>query len=301
MAGVVYVVDTMRESMAEILMPSGTPAAPPLPCTGVPTSTTSPHQQPWSIFLCSLVSENNPRASTHRFRETTVVATQLAAIWFVGRALSRRTRPASFPTNTTYWLARTGVVVTFLSLPLASSSTMDGTAFASRVVEYARIPDSTPFRWWVRSQTITTDDGMLIGGIAGVLLASRSVVLPSLSPFHRCFARLGAFHAGSLVGIGITWTLPLPEMRPAVALKRYQSLLSLYSDPNFEFKLERFAKQELVQRITHLRPMVEHDQLHSIVQSRTPPNWLDTVAYKELVLAQVSRCTDHIEEYSTPP
>jgi hypothetical protein len=42
MAGVVFVVDTMRACMAEILMPSGTPAAPPLPCTGVPASTTSP-------------------------------------------------------------------------------------------------------------------------------------------------------------------------------------------------------------------------------------------------------------------
>jgi hypothetical protein len=90
-------------------------------------------------------------------------------------------------------------------------------------------------------------------------------------------------------------------MRPAVALTRYQALLSLYSDLNFESKLDRFTKQELVKRITHLRPMVEHDQLRNVVQSRMPPIWLDTVAYKELVLAQVSRCTDHIEEYSTPP
>jgi hypothetical protein len=98
--------------------------------------------------------------------------------------------PGKQPPYTTYWLARTGLVFTCLGLPAVACDTIAAVALASRVVEYECIPNATPFQWWARSNTMTADDGMLLGGVAGALLANRSVALRTL--FNRSFARLGS-------------------------------------------------------------------------------------------------------------
>jgi hypothetical protein len=105
------------------------------------------------------------------------VATSLLVL---GRVILRRPLPAQFPTKTTYWLNQSGIF-TAIFLPFAAYQSYSEVTFTSRALEHARISHSTPFRWCVRTDFISPDDGMLLGGLAGGLISFRSVALRSLS------------------------------------------------------------------------------------------------------------------------
>jgi hypothetical protein len=125
------------------------------------------------------------------------VATSLLVL---GRVILRRPLPAQFPTKTTYWLNQSGIF-TAIFLPFAAYQSYSEVTFTSRALEHARISHSTPFRWCVRTDFISPDDGMLLGGLAGGLISFRSVALRSLSSYGRYFARLGATSTGVFLGL----------------------------------------------------------------------------------------------------
>jgi hypothetical protein len=69
------------------------------------------------------------------------------------------------------------------------------------VLEHERIAIVTPIRSGVRIGYFSPDDGMLLGGLAGLLISFQSVALRSLSSYGRRFARLGATSTGVLLGV----------------------------------------------------------------------------------------------------
>lgn len=171
-----------------------------------------------------------------------------AGAWLAGRCLLRRPPPvARFPTKTMYWLYTSGTVSASL-MPLAAKFTYAKASFASSVVDYERIPNSTSFKLWARTSAFTVDDAMVLGGVDLTLLFNRSASSRALSFPNRQFARLGAMSLGTSVGTMIVaWKTDRqerchhPHKHLVLILQKQEALLRLSSDSEFLRTLSRPA------------------------------------------------------------
>lgn len=171
--------------------------------------------------------------------------------------------------------------------------------FASRVLDYERI-QGTPFQWWARSESLTTEDGILWGGLFGFLSTSRSAAIQTLSTRSRPFARLGAMCIGSAVGIaGSTTEISFRLGRGPAEFQelgrlhhvRHESLLALSRDPIFVQTLNRTAREYLIAQINENRNEQENahdadvtikvmqDVKTEVKKALMPLSWLDASAY----------------------
>ena len=122
-----------------------------------------------------------------------------------------------FSTKTAYWLHRGGVVSTIL-VPLAAeraycNNTVHTSILANEGITAAR------FRWWERSKSFNMDEGLLLGGVVGLITANRTRSIRGLSQGFRLFAQLGAAFAGDT--LASLATIVVHEMRHDTGSKDY--------------------------------------------------------------------------------
>ena len=137
----------------------------------------------WSLYAPTTFPQASQRTHGSRFA-LVMPHTYLAA------------SAASTPSKTAYWLHRSGVASIVLLLIAARRSHCNDIVQTSVLVRDDIA--AAPFRWWQRNDSFTMDDGLLLGGISGIVLVRRSRNLQHLSRGMRFFARFEAVCAGSI-------------------------------------------------------------------------------------------------------
>lgn len=98
-------------------------------------------------------------------------------------------------------------------VPLAARNAYCNDRLHSRILDRKGV-NAMPFRRWKRSDSLTQEDGFLVGAIIGLMLGKRALSIQALSKGYQRFTQLGSSCAGGSAGslmAAFTYSLRHPE------------------------------------------------------------------------------------------